>query len=155
MLQEMQFGLIIILGLATLSGIILIPQMRFKAEKAQLKSEQERKEKEHELIRSKSEKEIIALKNQQLKTEIAHKNRELAINTMHLVHRNELIAKLQEPLAQILRKTTDKTAITEIKRINKLLKQGAELEATWDQFALHFDAVHIDFLKRLRERILT
>ena len=99
-----------------------------------------------------NEQKIDALKHENLETEVAHKNKELALTTMHLVQRNELIQKLQEPLAQILRKTTNKTAITEIKRINKLLKENAKMEDAWSQFANHFDQVHVDFLQRIRAK---
>ena len=141
-----------LLGLLFLSSLIFIPQKRFKREKAMLESEQAKKEEAHQKAVIEGEQAIIALKNEQLETEIAHKNRELAISTMHLVQRKELIHKLQEPLKQILRKTTDKTAIAEIKRITRLLNEDATLDEAWGQFAHHFDQVHINFLKRLREQ---
>ncbi len=140
-----------LLGLLLLGSLIFIPRRRYKKEQAILIEDQAKKEKEHQAVVAESEKQIITLKNENLKTEINRKNRELALTTMHLVRRNELIVKLQEPLRQVLRKTTDKVAITEIKRINKLLSEDAALEGVWDQFAHHFDQVHIDFLKRIRE----
>lgn len=149
----------ILTGLLLLMGLIFIPKIRFqraianlKSEQADLKSQQAVKEKEHQKVVAESEEAINTLKNKNLETEIIHKNKELALTTMHLVQRNELILKLQEPLAQILRKTTDKTAIAEIKRINKLLKEDAKKEESWSQFANHFDQVHVDFLHRIREQ---
>lgn len=146
-----------LLGLLALLGLIFIPKSRFQrelaimeSEKANLESQQAIKEKEHQEAVTQNEQEINALKHKNLETEIVHKNKELALTTMHLVQRNELILKLQEPLTQILRKTTDKTAITEIKRINKLLKEKAKMEDAWSQFANHFDQVHVDFLQRIR-----
>jgi len=141
----------VLLGLTLLGSLIFIPRRKYKKEQAILIEDQAKKEKEHQAAAAESEKQIITLKNENLKTEINRKNRELALTTMHLVRRNELIGKLQEPLRQILRKTTDKTAITEIKRINKLLNEDSALDDIWDQFAHHFDQVHIDFLKRIRE----
>lgn len=147
------------LVLMLLIGLIFIPKKRFqrklnllKSKQANLEIQQAEQAKEHQKVVTKSAKEISSLKNKNLETEIIHKNRELALTTMHLVQRKELILKLQEPLAQILRKTTDKTAITEIKRINKLLKEDAEQEDSWDQFAHHFDLVHVNFLQRIREQ---
>jgi len=148
-----------LLGLSILFGLIFIPKSRFQrelaiiaSEKANLESQQAIKEKEHQATLTQNEQEIDALKHQRLETEIIHKNKELALTTMHLVQRNELILKLQEPLTQILRKTTDTTAITEIKRINKLLKEDAKMEDVWNQFANHFDQVHVDFLQRIRAK---
>ncbi|MFK7980747.1 MAG: triple tyrosine motif-containing protein, partial [Saprospiraceae bacterium] len=146
-----------LLGLVALLGLIFVPKNRFQrelavmeSEKANLASQQAIKEKEHQERVIQNEQKINALKHENLETEVAHKNKELALTTMHLVQRNELILKLQEPLTQILRKTTNKTAITEIKRINKLLKENAKMEDAWSQFANHFDQVHVDFLQRIR-----
>ena len=148
-----------LLGLLLLLGLIFIPKNRFQrklailvSEKANLESQRIIKEKEHQQAVTQNEIEIKTLKNKNLESEIAHKNKELALTTMNLVQRNELILKLQEPLAQILRKTTDKTAIAEIKRINKLLQEDAKKEESWSQFANHFDQVHVDFLHRIREQ---
>ena len=154
-----------LLGFLLLMGLIFIPKKRFQKELAKLKSKQANleskqanlesqqaiKEAEHQKLVTQSQQEINSLKNKNLETEIVHKNKELALTTMHLVQRNELILKLQEPLAQILRKTTNKTAITEIKRINKLLKEDEKMGDSWDQFANHFDQVHVDFLQRIRQ----
>ncbi len=148
-----------LLGLLLLIGLVFIPKSRFQrklaiitSEKANLESQQAIKEKEHQRAVAQNEIEIKTLKHKNLEAEIIHKNKELALTTMNLVQRNELIHKLQEPLAQILRKTTDKTAITEIKRINKLLQEDAKMDESWDQFANHFDQVHVDFLQSIREQ---
>lgn len=130
-----------LLILLFLAALIFIPQKRFQKEKEI-----------HKQVVAQSEEEITALKNKQLEIEIAHKNRELALTTMHLVQRKELINNLQEPISQILRKTTDKTAIKEIKRVNKLLHEDSTLDENWNHFAYHFDQVHIDFLKKLRAK---
>lgn len=130
-----------LLVLLFLAALIFIPQKRFQKVKEI-----------HKQVVAESEEEITALKNKQLEIEIAHKNRELALTTMHLVQRKELINNLQEPINQILRKTTDNTAIKEIKRINKLLHEDSTLDENWDHFAFHFDQVHIDFLKKLRTK---
>lgn len=156
--STLAISLYALLVLLFLISLIFIPRKRFQqklatisSEKANLESKHALKEKEHQQAVAKNEKEISSLKDKNLETEIIHKNRELALTTMHLVQRNQLIHKLQEPLAQVLRKTTDKTAITEIKRINKLLQENAKMEDSWSQFANHFDQVHINFLQRLRE----
>lgn len=137
--------LYILLALSFLASLIFIPRRRFK--KKLIKSKEA-----HQKVVARSEEEIIALKNKNLETKIIHKNRELALTTMNLVQRNELILKLQEPLQKIMRKTTDKVAIQEIKRINSLLNESANLDENWNQFAHQFDLVHIDFLKRIRQK---
>ncbi len=140
-----------LLGLSVLSGLILIPRRKFQEEKAQLESAQKRKEVEHLKVVEQSEKEIVSLKNQQLEIEIAHKNSELAMSTMHLVQRSELIQQIQTTLDKVIKSTDDTKAAGALKKVNRLLNENTQLDDTWNQFAHHFDQVHNDFLQKIKE----
>jgi len=140
-----------LLGLSILSGLILIPRRKFQAEKAQLESAQKLQEVEHLKVVEQSEKEIMSLKNQQLENEISHKNSELAMSTMHLVQRSELIQQIQATLDKVIKSTVDSKAAGELKKVNRLLNENTQLDNTWNQFAHHFDQVHNDFLQKIKE----
>ncbi len=140
-----------LLGLMILSGLILIPRKKFQEERAQLQSAQKRKDVAHLKAVEQSEKEIVSLKNQQLEIEIAHKNSELAMSTMHLVQRSELIQQIQATLDKVIKNTNDSKAAGDLKRVNRLLNENAQLDDTWNQFAHHFDQVHNDFLQKIKE----
>ncbi len=140
-----------LLGFSILSGLILIPRRQFQAEKAQLESAQKLKEVEHLKAVEQSEKEIMSLKNQQLENEIAHKNSELAMSTMHLVQRSELIQQIQMTLDKVIKNTDDLKAAGDLKKVNRLLNENTQLDDTWNQFAHHFDQVHNDFLQKIKE----
>ncbi len=142
----------IFLVVAFLASLILIPQKRFQEEKTLLKSEQKRKEAAHQEKVAKNEQEITALKNKQLQIEIAYKNQELAMSTMHLVQHSELIHQLKEKLNKVIKTTDDTTVIKELAKINRLLGENIQLNEVWNQFAYHFDQVHIDFLKKIKEK---
>jgi len=145
----------ILLALAFLSGLILVPRRKFQVEKAALEATQKRKEIEHQKVVAQSEKAIISLKNQQLEAQIAHKNSELAISTMHLVQRSELIHQLQERLNKVARNTNDVQVSKELRKVNRLLKENTQVDDLWNQFAFHFDQVHIDFLQKVQEKYPT
>ncbi len=135
-----------------LSGLILVPRRKFQVEKAALEATQKRKEMEHLKVVEQSERAIISLKNQQLEGQIAHKNSELAISTMHLVQRSELIHQIQERLNKVARNTNDTVVAKELRKVNRLLKENTQVDDLWNQFAHYFDQVHIDFLQRIQEK---
>ena len=141
-----------LLLLSFLSGLILVPRRKFQVEKAALEASQKKQEIEHLKVVAQSEQEIIALKNQQLEAQIVHKNSELAISTMHLVQRSELIQQIQERLTKVVRSTNDTSTANELRKVNRLLNEQTQLGDTWDQFAHHFDQVHIDFLQKIQEK---
>ncbi len=142
----------VLMLLTFLSGLILVPRRKFQEERAELEATQKRKEIEHQKVVAQSEQEITKLKNQQLEAQIVHKNSELAISTMHLVQRSELIQQLQERLTKVARSTKDAAVASELRRVNRLLNEQTQLGDTWDQFAHHFDQVHIDFLQKIQEK---
>ncbi len=135
-----------------LTALIVIPRKRFEKEKELLQSQQERKDAEHLEEVAKNQQAITELKNQQLQTSLSYKNQELAMSTMHLVQRNELILQLKEKLTRISKNSQDPSTSKELKKINRLLDENANIDEAWDQFAHHFDQVHIDFLKRIKEK---
>lgn len=135
------YGLII---LSLVVGLIVIPRMRYKVSTEQLKSE-------HQKLVKQSEQEINELKNKNLQAQILHHKKELASTTMHLVQKSELIQKLRSQLQSISRQTRDPSTARAIKDLDKLLNPDEQLNDNWSQFAYHFDQVHSDFLKRLRE----
>ncbi len=140
----------IFLGFLFLTGLILVPRRQFQAEKAQLESAKKKQEAKHLEIVAQSEQKIMALKNQQLEIKIGHKNRELAMSTMHLVQRSELIQQLKDTIKKVAKNTNDLEAAKELKKLNRLLNENTQLSEGWDQFAHHFDQVHIDFLQKIR-----
>ena len=142
----------VVLIVSFLSGLILVPRRKFQEEKAALQATQKRKEIEHLKTVEQNEQAIISLKNQQLEAQIAHKNSELAISTMHLVQRSELIHQIQDRLNKVAKNTKDTIAAKELRKVNRLLNENTQVDDLWNQFAHHFDQVHIDFLQSIQEK---
>ena len=71
---------------------------------------------------------------------------------MHLVQKGEILLRVQENLGQILKKSSNPEIKKDIQHLLNLLNFDAKLDDDWQQFAYHFDQVHVDFLKRLREQ---
>ncbi|MDQ8003882.1 MAG: triple tyrosine motif-containing protein [Pedobacter sp.] len=113
--------------------------------------EQEHTQYMHQLEIDKSDKEIIKLKNEKLELEIETKNTELASNTMHLVQKADLMSKIKGELFKLKKEIKDDTYSADFNKIIRLLNAEEKSDESWEQFTVHFDKVHVDFLKHLKE----
>lgn len=138
-----------------LSGAWLLyryQRKKFLQQQKKYEEEQERIRYLHQLEMEKTEKELIKLRNEKLEAEIAHKNTELASTAMHLVQKGELMTKIKEEITR-MKKTADKSKTEEdLRKIIKVLNEEDKINEDWQNFAIHFDKVHSDFLNALKNR---
>lgn len=90
------------------------------------------------------------LKQNELHAELSFKNKELGTLTMQLVERGRLLSKIKEELVQ-LKKINP--SISESKELKTALRMLTEAEADsndWEQFSVHFDETHRNFLSVLK-----
>jgi DNA-binding CsgD family transcriptional regulator len=110
----------------------------------------EKKEAEFQERVESRENEIIKLRNEKLRSEIAHKNSELASATMHLVQKGEILMKIKSDLQEVAKKAPTDLA-QPLKRIERAIESDVRLDKNWERFESHFDQVHQNFFKRLRK----
>ncbi len=106
----------------------------------------------HQLELEISEKEVIKLKNEKLETEIEYKNSELASAAMNIVQKKEFLIKVKEELQTLIKSGKESIQTFEIKRIARLLTEDKKINEEWEQFSIHFNKVHGDFLNKIKER---
>ncbi len=82
------------------------------------------------------------------KQEIAHKKKELASQTLHLVQKNTFLEELKENL-ESLKNSPDKFKM-EFRRIVMLLKKEKASDKDWETFKTYFSEVHNDFDQKLK-----
>lgn len=97
-----------------------------------------------------SEKEIIALRNEKLKTELEGKKSELASVAMHMVHKGEILSKVKDELVRLKNVSDADDSSDNFKKLIKALKEEDKMDEEWKQFATHFDNIHSDFTKVLK-----
>ena len=148
-------GIFTLIILAIISAVLYYFQLQSRKKQEELKQEQTQKlqqqEQEFKKEVEKSEAEIIRLRNEKLVNTINHKNSQLAAATMHLVQKGEMLQKVKQELNKIL-PNTESDNQRQIKKLIRNIVDDARLDETWEQFEFHFDQVHENFLKRLREK---
>jgi len=103
-------------------------------------------------VTEQSEKEISKLRREQLESELKYKNQELASSAMHLITKNEFMNYLKLEISHLLKEQEPKTVSKGLRRIVKTIEKNIAEDEIWDQFEIHFDQVHGDFIKKLREQ---
>jgi len=127
-------------------------QKKLLAERSRHQEEKKRQAYLHQLELEKSEKEVVKLRNEKLESEIVFKNSELATTAMHLVQKEEFITRIKGELQHLEKVGKDKGDSGEVKKILRSLSEEEELSKEWEQFSVHFNKVHSDFLIILKEK---
>lgn len=126
------------------------------------KSRRSGEEKQRELFRVReeqllkealqSENEMIRIKNENLQDVMKRKERELALSTMHVIQKNELINKMKSELRKLQGETSDRSIKDKAAEIIRKVAKDVDNRSEWRTFELHFEQVHEEFILRLKER---
>jgi DNA-binding CsgD family transcriptional regulator len=128
-------------------------QQQIKLQEQQRKYDEEQKQLQlqHQLEIQESEKQIIELKNEKLQSEVQHKNTELASSAMNLVRKKEILSKLKEDLVHYKGTPEADKSAKEFQKIIRVIDKELDHNEEWEQFAVHFDSVHTNYLKKLKD----
>jgi len=119
-----------------------------------LKHEAELKKKEemfqHQALVA--EKEIIRLRNEKLKSEMLHRDKELANQTMNIIHKNKSFLQIKEEIQHLLKKTDDSQLKSKLISLNRKLNKEIDNKQQNQIFETYFDEVHEEFFKQLKHK---
>ncbi|MFB9079775.1 triple tyrosine motif-containing protein [Flavobacterium procerum] len=93
-----------------------------------------------------NERQLMMLRNEQLSQDVDNKNRELAVSTMSLNSKNELLSIIKEDL-----KKTSQDDNKDIKSVIRTINDNISEEDSWKIFKEAFDSADKDFLKRIKQ----
>ncbi|SEO83321.1 Two component regulator propeller [Flavobacterium sp. CF108] len=140
-------------NLACFVYFLLILAMAYFINKAYRNYYQKQKEKlieENNLLLEiqelENEQQLMKLRNEQLSQDVDNKNRELAVSTMSLNSKNELLAFIKEDL-----KKTSQNDSSNIKSVISTINKNITEEDSWKIFKEAFDSADKDFLKRIKQ----
>lgn len=151
-LSKTAIFLYLILLLAGIGGFHVYQKQKFRHEKEILQASHAEKEAQHLKQVEITKAALAQTQNDKLAAEISFKNKELASSTLHLVQKGEILLTIKNALNNMLEKSVNAEVKKEIQQLINLLNFDVNLDEDWEQFAFHFDQVHVDFLKRLREK---
>ena len=132
------FIIIVILLFSTLVvTLIYISRQRIRVKNINLENQKILLEKDH-----------IRLANEQLKRDVEYKNKELTVNVMNLIRKNEFIMDISEKLMSIEQQSTDKKTKTDILKLAGKLQKTPQDEI-WEEFEIRFKQVYSTFYENL------
>lgn len=88
----------------------------------------------------------MKLRNEQLSQDVDAKNRELAVSTMSLIKKNELLEIIKEDLKKSSGDSINRNLKSVITTINKNISN----DDSWNKFKEAFDSADKDFLKKIK-----
>jgi ligand-binding sensor domain-containing protein/DNA-binding CsgD family transcriptional regulator len=92
-----------------------------------------------------NEQQLMRIRNEQLSQDVDSKSRELAVSTMSLNSKNELLAYIKEDL-----KKNDENESRSIKSVISTINKNISKDDTWNVFKEAFDSADKDFLKKIK-----
>jgi DNA-binding CsgD family transcriptional regulator len=99
-----------------------------------------------------AEKEIIKLRNDKLRSEMVHRDKELANQTMGIIHKNKFLIRVNEDLNSIQDFIVNDTAKSKIFNLKKRIKKEIDIKQQSKIFETYFDEVHEEFFEKLKEK---
>lgn len=100
-----------------------------------------------ELNELENEQKIMKIKNEQLIQDVDKKSKELAVSTMNLIKKTELLNIIKADL----KNSTDSSTNRSIKAVISTINSNVKEESTWDIFKEAFDSADNNFLKKVKE----
>jgi tetratricopeptide (TPR) repeat protein len=91
------------------------------------------------------------LKEQQLKQDVASKNKQLTTHSLNLVQKNEVMKELKENIRDI-REAPDAKVQKKLQSIEHLVDYSFNLDEDWEEFKLYFEEVHTGFFETLKQQ---
>ena len=149
--------ILLIIILTVISILMFIRRIEISKRKERLKHLRAFRQKESDFIQQAAlaEKKIIKLKNEKLRNEMIHRDKELANQTMDLIHKNKFLSKIKEDLEKIKGASSDESLNSKISSMIARITKDVDHNKQWEVFETAFDEVHEDFLNRLKARFPT
>lgn len=98
----------------------------------------------------KQEKEITRLHNEKLEAELTHKSKELASATMMIINHSEFLKSLRSTIQSLI--LAGRIKRPDGNELLTVIESGLSDEDEWSQFQDHFDLIHENFFRKLKER---
>ncbi|NBC06337.1 MAG: LuxR family transcriptional regulator [Bacteroidetes bacterium] len=137
---------LVLYGLGTVGLIVLTHRFYTRYYRRQASNLRRENQRRLEAQQRDNELALVRMKNEQLQKDIESKNRELAISTMSLVKKNELLHRIKGQLQ------ADDDARENIRAVIRTIDKNTDEEETWNFFKEAFENADQDFFKKIQQR---
>ncbi|NMM48536.1 triple tyrosine motif-containing protein [Marinigracilibium pacificum] len=132
-------------------GVFYFIDKKHKNEKRLMELNQKKAINQKEFQLRSSVEKIEQLEKEKLQSQVESKNKELATSTMHLLNKNSFINSIKHNISSIIKRSNNQEVKKELNKIMVNIDKNIASDEDWDHFAIHFDQVHGDFTKRLKD----
>lgn len=143
--------LIIIIGIISMLIIRRVERIKRK-QLAEYEQEMERQKEDYHHQAMIAEKEIVRLRNEKLRSEMIHRDKELANQTMGIIQKDKLLNRILNDLQAIHSAIKDEMAKVKIQSLKKQILKELDDKQQKKIFETYFDEVHEEFFRKLKEK---
>lgn len=136
--------LILLLTTAYLAYYFIKQNFNTKQKKLHLEQEEIRR-----MEIEKREREIVALKAEKLESDLTLKSKELAMSTMTIIRKNEVLIKVKDELVDLKKHLGSQYPNKYYDRMVRLVDQSISSNDDWEIFQTNFDRIHENFFRNL------
>lgn len=133
--------------------VLLIGYLIYNLIRRNFEKKNQKIRREHEEIRMKEiekrEQEIIALKAEKLENDLTLKSKELAMSTMTIIRKNEVLIKVKDELVELKKHLGTQYPNKYYDRMIRLVDQNISSDDDWQIFQTNFDRIHENFFRNL------
>lgn len=143
--------------IALICMFLAIKYLKTRLEKSKKAFEEEQrqlyleKEKQLQIESLLAEQEVIKLRNEKLQSEKVQRDKELANTTMQIIQKSKSLTGIKHDLRKLARELDTHPSSNKVNMIIKKINRSIDSEKQWEVFESHFENVHEEFLKRLKE----
>lgn len=153
--SNLAIAVYIISSVLLIFGLIRVIRRRLERSKKAFEEEQRKlfdeREKQLQIESLLAEQNVIKLINEKLQNEKIQKDKELANTTMQIIQKSKSLTAIKNDLRKISRDLGAHPAVSQITSIQKKINRNIDSDKQWEVFETHFENVHEEFLKRLKE----
>jgi len=102
-------------------------------------------------LKAKQDAEIIRIRNEQLRSEISYKSKELSNTTYSIMKKNELLLEIKTALEKEIR-SAGPDQKRSFRRISRLVDRNISHDEDWKVFESNFERAHEEFLFRIKDQ---
>nr|WP_304608509.1 triple tyrosine motif-containing protein [Pontibacter anaerobius] len=125
-----------------------------KLQRDQQRIQQQLEQEKQEQLRQEAilhEQKLVKIRNEQLKSELSNKSRELASTALNIVNKNELLQNISHEVNKLQDAEGNRLPERQLKKIQKIILEGMSSQNDWELFEKSFNETNANYFKKLKE----